>query len=574
MASPVSIGDVIAMAKIAKSIALAFSKGAKSAPAEFREVENQLLSLSAALMALQDSRDGVAGLSVPTLSPGNPGGQSVGHILKSCFETLKHLEKIVEKYSDIGQQQDPSKPRFYRWSQELIRNYKKIAWTTEAGDLATLRSNLMIHTNSLDLVLGFIINSKATKIEETMRANSDRLEEIHAWWSENLRASSSKFNRQDSMETLVVPPTTMFKVFLETERDQKLLCPKANLHDDWQKPGSAQLFVCNCKSRDASLPEHSPLERISLSPISFPFRQLGSTQLSWTIYKAVDHVSHRLVSLVIKDVCASDIADFEESFVQALSTAQAASMLGRGLSNMLVHPSPDGRQVRILRARGNTSSIHKNMETVNFKVGHRTLSKDSVAGLTLLHYRGLTHQGNFRGPSCLDYAELQIQYEQNPDEPGDVTKSELRLKRNTTLKVADKMNVVIQGVECFGFGGDVLLHQIETTDVAFHMTSPESADKLYRQLEDMRMELFVLSLQYLRPDETVALHLQATEVQCEEICMADAELLITRDAQGKFRLVIVSRNNCTILSQASNKMFELGRTAISQSTASLPDDME
>jgi hypothetical protein len=55
MALPVSIGDVIAMAKLAKTIALAFTKGRKSAPAEFREVENQLYSLSTALAAFEDA---------------------------------------------------------------------------------------------------------------------------------------------------------------------------------------------------------------------------------------------------------------------------------------------------------------------------------------------------------------------------------------------------------------------------------------------------------------------------------------------------------------------------------------
>ena len=151
MASPVSFGDVVAMAKLAKAIALAFTRGRRSAPAEFREVENQLYSLSTALAAFQD---------VLTGSGQQPANQSFAGMLQSCNDTLKHLEKVVAKYAVVAAPQDPAqqpRSRVQRWSQELVKNYKKIAWTTEAGDLATLRSQLMVHTNSLHLVLGVII---------------------------------------------------------------------------------------------------------------------------------------------------------------------------------------------------------------------------------------------------------------------------------------------------------------------------------------------------------------------------------------------------------------------------------
>jgi hypothetical protein len=45
---------------------------------------------------------------------------------------------------------------------------------------------------------------------------------------------------------------------------------------------------------------------------------------------------------------------------------------------------------------------------------------------------------------------------------------------------------------------------------------------------------------------------QVTQVQCEEICIADAEMIITRNRLGdgdRFRLIILSRNRCTVMSQ-------------------------
>ncbi|KAL2191448.1 hypothetical protein L209DRAFT_661364, partial [Thermothelomyces heterothallicus CBS 203.75] len=54
MASPVSFGDAVAMAKIALRIANAFTQGQKSVPADFREVESQLYALAASLSAFRD----------------------------------------------------------------------------------------------------------------------------------------------------------------------------------------------------------------------------------------------------------------------------------------------------------------------------------------------------------------------------------------------------------------------------------------------------------------------------------------------------------------------------------------
>jgi hypothetical protein len=165
MASPVSFGDAVAMAKIARRIAQAFTRGYKSAPAEFREVENQLYSLSAALTAFKDlCGTDIAAVTIdPASLPARfqkeeqDGPQTVSVILDSCKETLKHLEKIVQEYGVVAAPKDPTMSRLQRVSTELVKNYKKIAWTTEEGDLATLRSQLMVHTNSLDLVLGIIM---------------------------------------------------------------------------------------------------------------------------------------------------------------------------------------------------------------------------------------------------------------------------------------------------------------------------------------------------------------------------------------------------------------------------------
>lgn len=170
MASPVSIGDALLIGRLAYQLGCAFTSGRKSAPKEFREIENQLYSLSTALRLLNNGRavdtDGYALnldlSSAPRLQINGDyhNDDILGLMIQNCQETLKHLESIVEKYSVI---RDPPKedlgarkPLAMKWKRELRENWRKIMWTTEGGDLGTLRSQLTVHTNSLNLVVGII----------------------------------------------------------------------------------------------------------------------------------------------------------------------------------------------------------------------------------------------------------------------------------------------------------------------------------------------------------------------------------------------------------------------------------
>jgi hypothetical protein len=47
-----------------------------------------------------------------------------------------------------------------------------------------------------------------------------------------------------------------------------------------------------------------------------------------------------------------DVADFEDTFIHAMSEARAVAMLRQGVSNMLAHPSPDGQRMRVLNMKG------------------------------------------------------------------------------------------------------------------------------------------------------------------------------------------------------------------------------
>lgn len=163
---PLSLGDMYLLSKMALKIGRAFTKGRKSAPAEFREIESQLYSLSAALNALTAAKesattnafsvDSVTGQNNPSSIDGE-GADVLLVMLRSCKETLSHLEGVVNRYSVLGGETSSNDPQLRRWSREIKANWKKILWTTEGGDLSTLKSNLTVHTNSLNLVLGVLV---------------------------------------------------------------------------------------------------------------------------------------------------------------------------------------------------------------------------------------------------------------------------------------------------------------------------------------------------------------------------------------------------------------------------------
>ncbi|RYO84286.1 hypothetical protein DL764_009356 [Monosporascus ibericus] len=164
MTSPVSIGDAFLMAKLALKLGRAFTTGRKSAPAEFREVESQLYSISTALSSLHTAYKfkgipvNAGSMNLASLSrDGQRNGENpLKEMLEGCEETLKHLEKVVEKYTVVFQPRNPEAPSLRKWSRDLRNNWKKVLWTTEGGDMDILRSNLTVHINCLNLVLGVV----------------------------------------------------------------------------------------------------------------------------------------------------------------------------------------------------------------------------------------------------------------------------------------------------------------------------------------------------------------------------------------------------------------------------------
>jgi hypothetical protein len=160
MVSPVSIGDAIALSKLAYSIGRAFSSGRASAPAEFHEVQNQLFALGGALGLVANDRS--EHKNNPTRASAEvekalaEQDEVLQQMIPNCKETLAHLESLLEKYMDIDPNAKTDKKAFSKWKEGVKKNYKKIKWTTEGGDLDKLRDNLSVHVTGMTLALSAI----------------------------------------------------------------------------------------------------------------------------------------------------------------------------------------------------------------------------------------------------------------------------------------------------------------------------------------------------------------------------------------------------------------------------------
>jgi hypothetical protein len=143
---PIGVGDAIALATLAYQVAVAF----KSAPSEFADIQSLLYSVGESLKllarTLPDEND-------ETRRPPNDIDQDtysvVGSILENCRGALKHLEEFVNKHSilDPGSQADGKR----KWRDEIKKNWKRLIWTKDGGDVTKLRQTLTAQTNALNL---------------------------------------------------------------------------------------------------------------------------------------------------------------------------------------------------------------------------------------------------------------------------------------------------------------------------------------------------------------------------------------------------------------------------------------
>ncbi|KAF3148210.1 hypothetical protein TWF594_001403 [Orbilia oligospora] len=594
MASPVSIGDAFLLAKLALKLGQTFTTGRKSAPAEFREVESQLYSISTALTALGDAcqNNGLqlginnTVLQNPVHSPrGNKGDDALLSMLQGCQDVLQNLEGVVEKYSSIGQPEQSNRPCFQKWKSSVKKNWKKIIWTTEGGDLAALQRNLSIHINCLDLALGVIGHTRADRMEKSVVNTMLMLTEIHTWFITNIRdnngsgvvTSAQNTNVMHPSATEPPPPLTeiQFKISARSLRGLEVLCPNASIHPMWNQKRSEcdlknsgshhKLFKCNCPLLPGQTAPH-PFEVDSLAVSSFTFalRQTGATK-SWMIYNAANRSTNMVISLVIENVLARSIHEFETSFIDVLATNNAKAMFRPGCGTTLAYITAGKSQPiehRILNFLSDLDQVRNKVEKVTFTMKDQSYTRTGITAIKLMHYKSSTREYlsmdyvvDPKDLLPLDTAELEITYKQGSD--SDIAKSILYITYKTISKRSPNSNILIlENIPCAGLTTKNQESTLNGINVSIQLKSPEAAMLLQRSIQHMREELFVMSLKAPRPGERLALKLEAKGFHTDRVDMADCEISIVQsETSDDLRLIITSKDERTILSQDLAKDF-------------------
>jgi hypothetical protein len=141
------------LSQVAWKIGRAFSASQKSAPPEFQEVEIEISGLARALKLLANALHAEA--------DGNLIREAADHvqhgiqvILESCKRTVNDLDSLVDHHQVIKKHRTVGGFAIERtWSDLVLSDYATMIWTTEGGDLHSLKDVLRMHTSFTTLLM-------------------------------------------------------------------------------------------------------------------------------------------------------------------------------------------------------------------------------------------------------------------------------------------------------------------------------------------------------------------------------------------------------------------------------------
>ncbi|KAK7417908.1 hypothetical protein QQZ08_011448 [Neonectria magnoliae] len=241
------------------------------------------------------------------------------------------------------------------------------------------------------------------------------------------------------------------------------------------------------------------------------------------IYKTADRASNRLVSLIIKAVPPSKTSEFEETFIEALGLSRARALLGGNIDTMMAYEASadnaeSAPQARILDRIGDLDISQKDIESVTLSANKKSYTRSSIQTIQLFHYKTLEknvliHKPSFHRQGLLhcDNAEIVMSYEPaDPDsDDADITRTILYLKHNTRSTVSSEdSRVKLHAIECTSIASNGEDQPVmRNVDVSLQFSTKEACTRFQAKIEEMRLELFVVSLQTPQPQEKLALKL-------------------------------------------------------------------
>lgn len=136
----VAIGDIVAVTKLAWDLYHKCFLVAREAPDEFRQLVNELASLQACLHTLRDDVNSDKSFFERL---GENRKQTLERCLRNCFDTLRKLQRLVIEYRELG-------------APDGLQFWKRLKWVGKQGEVANLKSKIMVHTCNISLCMSSI----------------------------------------------------------------------------------------------------------------------------------------------------------------------------------------------------------------------------------------------------------------------------------------------------------------------------------------------------------------------------------------------------------------------------------
>jgi hypothetical protein len=194
------------------------------------------------------------------------------------------------------------------------------------------------------------------------------------------------------------------------------------------------------------------------------------------LYKVADRDTGSQISLVIRKLSPKHLMDFEELFVQVLSTIRARSWLCQGMGTTMAFVSKgpdDGRQeVLVLSRIADVCFASSTVESVTIAVDNLTYSRKDVDDVEITHYTACeltSFLSSFDAKPALQpktYANIVIHYRGEVGHDSDIAKTTVRLEYNTKVQLySSGSEVMFEYVDCTGTTAEGQSHDLPNARV-------------------------------------------------------------------------------------------------------------
>ncbi|KAH8648097.1 hypothetical protein BGZ61DRAFT_469839 [Ilyonectria robusta] len=569
--SPLSVGDAILLAKIAYNVVQAFSSGAKSAPAEFAEVQRLLVSVKHSLdllakMLPQDPEKAAPGGCPTEATWSDEMYTALADIRENCGAVLNDLDQFVKKYMILDKNAAGKNER--RWGDQMKRSWKKVSWATEGDNIDKMRGKLTDQVNALNLFIVTMRGDQQTAIHGKVETIHTKLHEIHEWFTENLKkerdSASSAMQPSQAEETSAEPSGLEFVLYeqLTTPSGQQkvLICPHATFEDPDPSPGGnanrhypSRIFRCLCSSLNSgsetmTARDHSSQRAHTMLPVSLFVQSIHSppdNRFSWQIY-VYSPLSNSPVSLLLEQVPPLFLAKFE-GWVNKLRVFQAATHIAHNLDTALVLHKDDS--VSILNMKSDVSYFGGSVP-VRFIANGTSFLVKQPSSLQLLHYasslRDFLDPDLDFGSALIDFAPepyLNIQIVSNHRVGlAEEQRYSVQLHHDTPVtSFKGPRFVTLQGCLCTHVSGQPSQNSesLNCSEVEFEFLDASMAYEYIENPKAIKRSLHLYYLQRPRWGEQVVYQRDVGDVMIRSLVLSDAKLTIIVDpSTGRYREIL------------------------------------